>query len=100
MFSCSKNALVVRREYSKGREVKVIFCRWVGDYCMGWKCQYSYCQKRAQLPDGKCGLAIQHVAARDRSDMFEELKELEEESRTIRGKFSRRGRGQAWAEEF
>lgn len=67
---------------------------------MGWSCQYSYCQKRAQLPDGKCGLALQIVTSKVKSDMFEELNELERESKLVKGRFGKKGRGQAWVEEF
>ena len=100
MFRCSKNALVMKQEYSRGRKIRLAYCRWVGDKCVGWSCQYSFCQRRALLPDGKCGLALQTIASRSKSDMLEELKEMEMESKSLKDKFGRKIRRHMEFEEF
>ena len=73
LFRCSKNALVVVTRFYRGKPRKVILCRWVGDLCVGAKCQYAYCVKRAMLPDGTCGLGLREQRVKDL------LKEIEEE---------------------
>ena len=99
LFRCSKNALVIKQEYSRGRVIRVTFCRWVGDRCTGWRCQYSYCVRRALLPDGKCSLALQ-VIAKGRKDMLDELKELELESKSLKERLSKKVRKYVDLDEF
>jgi hypothetical protein len=49
------------------------FCNWVGDVCVSAKCNYAFCEKRALLPDGSCGLEDRETPAKARS--------IEEEAR-------------------
>ena len=32
------------------------YCNWVGDLCVVAGCNYAFCERRALLPDGSCGL--------------------------------------------
>ena len=74
-FKCSKNALVVVNRVVKGHVQKVAMCRWIGDQCLGSRCQFAYCERRALLPDGKCAFAVRFKGSGD-----EFMKELEKES--------------------
>jgi hypothetical protein len=49
------------------------FCNWVGDVCVVSKCNYAFCEKRALLPDGSCGLEERESPRQARS--------IEEEAR-------------------
>jgi hypothetical protein len=49
------------------------FCNWVGDVCVSAKCNYAFCEKRALLTDGSCGLVDRETSATARS--------IEEEAR-------------------
>ncbi|HIQ03177.1 MAG TPA: hypothetical protein EYH40_02015 [Desulfurococcales archaeon] len=82
LFRCGKRSLVYTTRYYRGKPRKVAFCRWVGDYCKGYECQYAYCEKRALLPDGKCSFAIKGPR---KKDMLEEIAELslEEHVKTL-----------------
>ncbi len=75
-FRCSKNALVVVTKYFRGRPRKEAVCRWVGDNCSGPECQYAYCEKRALLPDGTCGLSMMQ-RRHARKDMLREIEEAD-----------------------
>ncbi|MEM1619967.1 MAG: hypothetical protein QXU97_01505 [Fervidicoccaceae archaeon] len=39
-----------------------VFCRWVGDDCIGYSCQYATCKLNYMLPDGTCGWTKQRKA--------------------------------------
>lgn len=54
-FRCNKGAFFVK---TNPRGLKTAFCRWVGDECIGYKCQFAYCAKRSLLPDGRCSQAF------------------------------------------
>ncbi len=70
-FKCAKGALVFGSKVIKGRPQKVAYCRWVGDVCLGYKCQFAMCERRALLPNGKCAYAIKF---KDESEeMFKEI---------------------------
>jgi len=86
LFRCSKNALVVVTRFYRGKPRKVMLCRWVGDLCVGPKCQYAYCIRRAMLPNGTCGLELRGRKVKDL------LKEIEEEefSRDVKSILTRR----------
>ncbi len=95
-FKCSKNALVVVNKVVKGHVQKVAMCRWIGDQCLGVKCQFAFCERRALLPDGTCAFAIRF---RESGDEF--LKEVEKESldNRVRDLLSRRvGRRETFAD--
>ncbi|MEM1604302.1 MAG: hypothetical protein QXV93_02755 [Zestosphaera sp.] len=72
-FRCSKNALVVVNKVVKGHVQKVAMCRWIGDTCLGYRCQFAYCERKALLPDGKCAFAVKF-----REGEKEFIKELDE----------------------
>jgi len=72
-FKCSKNSLVIVNKVVKGHVQKVAMCRWIGDTCLGYKCQFAYCERKALLPDGKCAFAVKF-----REDEREFIKELDE----------------------
>ena len=57
-FTCYKQALVCRRQ----RGGLVPFCSWIGDVCIGYKCQFAGCARHALLPDGTCKLKLEAVA--------------------------------------
>ncbi len=82
-FKCSQRALVYSKKFYRGKPQTVAMCRMVGDECIGYKCQYAYCEKRALLPDGRCAAyeKEQQRAAPKAKDMFEELAEEELNSR-------------------
>ncbi len=73
-FRCSKRALVEVNKVVKGHVQKVAMCRWIGDQCLGAKCQFSFCERRAMLPDGSCAFAVKFKESGD-----EFLKELQRE---------------------
>ena len=73
-FRCGKRSLVYTTKYYRGKPRKVAFCRWVGDHCKGYECQYAYCEKRALLPDGKCSFAVK---GQRKKDLLEEIAESE-----------------------
>jgi len=77
-FRCGKNALRIKTENYRGRPLRVAWCDWIGDKCIGTKCKYASCAKNALLPDGRCAFAIRRQKVRD---FEEELEDLERESR-------------------
>ncbi len=82
-FRCNQRALVIRNEFSRGKQIKVTYCRWIGDNCIGAGCQYAYCALKALLPDGKCMYAVKkEQERRAMRDMFEELKESDIDYKT------------------
>lgn len=101
LFRCSKGALVIKTEYYRGKPVRVAYCRWIGDKCIGWKCQFAYCERRALLPNGKCGLAIRMAEGKVKGkDMLEEIRELEIESKKFKGVLRSKIKKRGELEEF
>jgi hypothetical protein len=49
------------------------FCNWVGDSCVVSGCNFAFCERRALLPDGSCGL--------DEREASKQVKSIEEDSR-------------------
>jgi len=78
-FKCAKNALRIRIERYRGRTIRVAWCEWIGDKCIGTACKYASCAKNALLPDGKCAFAVRRKPPE--KDFEEELAELEKESK-------------------
>ncbi|HDH06866.1 MAG TPA: hypothetical protein ENF87_00690 [Thermoproteales archaeon] len=73
LFRCSKGAYTLRIDQKGGRVIA--YCRWVGDECIGYKCKFAYCARKALLPDGKCKLAFQ----RKESEELDIVKEAEKD---------------------
>ncbi len=85
-FRCANRALMVMTKYESGKPVKVAFCRWIGDNCIGHQCQYAYCEKKALLPDGTCAFALREEQEKKKTkDYLEELAEekMDEKARSI-----------------
>lgn len=95
-FKCAKAALVYGSRVIKGRPQKVAYCRWVGDVCLGYKCQFAMCERKALLPNGKCAYAIRFE---DKSEeMFKEIEKSEFDTK-LKSILSRRvGRKDVMAE--
>lgn len=85
-FRCGQRALQIRSRYTQqyggqrgnpwDRRVQSDtppYCNWVGDYCVAAKCNYAFCERRALLPDGSCGLEDREFQRQPRS--------IEEEAR-------------------
>ncbi len=88
-FRCSKRALVYVNKVVKGHVQKVAMCRWIGDECLGPKCQYAYCELGALLPDGRCAYAVKFKKSGD--EFFQELeKENKEFDSRVKDLLSRR----------
>ncbi|MEB3844285.1 MAG: hypothetical protein LRS48_01220 [Desulfurococcales archaeon] len=83
-FRCSRNALRITTEQFKGRIIRVPFCSWIGDKCIGAQCRFAYCEKKAMLPDGRCAFAV--GKKREEKDFEEDLREIEEEEKKYRFK--------------
>ncbi len=85
-FRCANRALMIMTKYESGKPVKVAFCRWIGDNCIGHQCQYAYCEKKALLPDGTCAFAVREEQEKKKTkDYLEELAEekVDEKARSI-----------------
>ncbi|MCE4625254.1 MAG: hypothetical protein F7C35_05240 [Desulfurococcales archaeon] len=76
-FRCTKNALRIKTEYFRGRPMKVAYCEWIGDKCIGASCKFAACERNAMLPDGRCSFAIRRRAPQ--KDFEEELLEMEKD---------------------
>ncbi len=88
-FRCSKKALVYVNKVVKGHVQKVAMCRWIGDECLGPKCQYAYCELGALLPDGRCAYAVKFKKSGD--EFFKELEKEDKEFDTkVKDLLSRR----------
>jgi len=74
-FKCSKNAIVYTNKVIKGHVQKSAMCRWIGDQCLGYKCQFGYCERRALLPNGMCTLAIKFSEGSE--DFFKEVEKAD-----------------------
>lgn len=77
-FRCGKNALRIRTERYRGRPIRVAWCEWIGDKCIGPSCKFASCAKNALLPDGRCAFALEKRRIRD---FEEDLEDIERESR-------------------
>lgn len=86
LFKCAKAALVFSTKVIKGYTQKVAMCRLTGDQCIGYKCQFAFCERKALLPNGNCAFTVKF---KDSEDFFTEI-EKEGLSITLRGKFLRR----------
>ncbi len=86
LFRCAKNALVLSTRVIKGYTQKVAMCRLTGDQCIGYNCQFAYCERRALLPNGSCALTTKF---KEGEDFFDEL-EKEELGLPSEGKFVRK----------
>jgi hypothetical protein len=49
------------------------YCNWVGDVCVVAGCNYAFCERRALLPDGSCGL--------DEKEGIRQVKTIEDEAK-------------------
>jgi len=85
-FRCGKGALTIKP--GKGGSIKA-FCRWVNDDCIGYKCQFAYCFRRALLPDGTCTLARPRKMEQDETDIISEASR-DEWSENVRRILSKR----------
>ncbi|MCS7099234.1 MAG: hypothetical protein RMH84_00570 [Sulfolobales archaeon] len=90
LFRCARNALVLSTKVVKGYTQKVAMCRLTGDQCIGYRCQFAYCDRRALLPSGNCAFTVKF---KDGEEFFSELEkeELELASRSkLVKKFSKK----------
>ncbi|MCD6408794.1 MAG: hypothetical protein J7L98_00410 [Candidatus Verstraetearchaeota archaeon] len=78
------------RSFSRHQEVKEPWCMWTNDVCIGYKCSYAFCEKRALLPDGTCSLEARTISQKTRS-IEEEARAEESVMRQARQKLLRRG---------
>ncbi|MGB9730022.1 MAG: hypothetical protein ACP5GU_04890 [Thermoprotei archaeon] len=76
-FKCAKKALIIKRpeqlfngaKYAETQKKMygqlignlVYFCTWANDVCIGYRCNYAICEKRAFTPNGLCGLGQRPV---------------------------------------
>jgi len=72
LFWCNKRAYQPRRG-SSGE--KIVFCRWIGDECIGVSCQYSGCRGNYLLPDGSCAWDKQRKRAAASDNVFMQFQE-------------------------
>jgi len=85
-FRCGQRALYIRSRNPQNpggyrnnpweqrtAQEESAFCNWVGDVCVVSKCNYAFCERRALLPDGSCGLEERESPVKARS--------IEEEAR-------------------
>lgn len=88
-FKCAKRALIKRgRKYGRNSRSIIALCAWANDLCQGAKCTFAYCQKRALLPDGTCGL--EQRKRREKIRSIEEEAEKEELKVKLKGKALRK----------
>ena len=90
-FTCYKQAVIYRR---RGGRLEA-FCSWIGDSCIGYKCQFAGCSRHALLPDGTCKLKVAVVAppsSEDDTSLEEEARALEKQiGEKIRDKVKKLG---------
>lgn len=85
-FRCANRALTIMTKYESGKLVRIAFCRWIGDNCIGYQCQYAYCDRKSLLPDGTCAFAVKEEQEKKKmKDYLEELAEerVDEKARSI-----------------
>lgn len=86
-FRCSKNAKILVKKVVRGHTINEVRCRWIGDKCIGWRCQFGYCERHALLPDGRCAFAVKFRESTD--DFFKEIESEDVEER-VESKLTRR----------
>lgn len=74
LFKCVKAALVYSTKVVKGFTQKVAMCRLTGDQCIGYRCQFAFCDRKALLPNGNCAFTVKF---KDGEDFFNELEKEE-----------------------
>ncbi|RLE53421.1 MAG: hypothetical protein DRJ33_01065 [Candidatus Methanomethylicota archaeon] len=75
-FRCAQKALFIKRprDANPRQSAGIAWCNWVGDVCVGASCSYAFCEKRALLPNGMCGLE-------ERTATKTAVRSIEEEAR-------------------
>ncbi len=71
-------------------EPPLVLCSLDNEPCQGPKCKYAFCEKRALLPDGSCGLE-ERLAPKPTVSIEEEAAKMERAFQQIRGRLKRRG---------
>ncbi|MEM2640112.1 MAG: hypothetical protein QW374_02505 [Candidatus Bathyarchaeia archaeon] len=66
----------------------VAWCTISGDPCIGYKCNYAFCEKRKMLNDGSCGLTIKSGSSLSLEEIEKEA--IPKPSIRVKGKLSRR----------
>ncbi len=90
-FRCAKRALVVTSYIMQGKPQKMAYCNWIGDTCIGYQCQFAYCEKKALLPDGTCAFAVREEQEKKKTkDYLEELAEEDQDEIKARSILTRR----------
>ena len=108
-FRCSNRSLVFKgprphRSDKRGREARwakptppgsyatppIPLCSMDYEPCQGPKCKYAFCEKRALLPDGTCGLE-ERMAPKTSFSIEEEAAKMERSMQTLKGKLRRKG---------
>lgn len=90
-FRCAKRALVVTSYIMRGKPQKMAYCKWIGDTCIGYQCQFAYCEKKALLPDGTCAFALREEQEKKKTkDYLEELAEEDQDEVKARSILTRR----------
>lgn len=94
-FRCGQRALYIKSSApqqrgfrsnpweQRGNRDGTPFCNWVGDVCVVARCNYAFCEKRALLPNGTCGLQ-ERESARPARSIEEEARREEEALRVAR----------------
>ena len=105
-FRCAKNALTIKpvRAFPNGGEMLrrqremygemppvILYCNWVNDVCIGYRCNYATCAKNAILPDGSCGLTARRMRRKRRRSLEQEALAEEEEFEEIEAMLRRKG---------
>ncbi len=78
-FYCVKKALIIR----PGSGGLQAWCAWTNDECIGYKCQYAVCTRRALAPDGICMLFSRRQRKRHK------VKSIEEEAEMLETEYAR-----------
>jgi|UniRef100_A0A7C3WTV3 hypothetical protein len=81
-FTCYKQALA----YQRRRGELAAFCSWIGDACIGYKCQFAGCSRHALLPDGTCKMKLEAVTPAKAVDDDAIEKEAEALERQLYGR--------------
>ena len=83
---CAKKMRMIRKRGGR----TLIICGMTGDLCIGYKCNFAYCEKHALLPDGTCALTIKRRTA---PSIEEEAAKLEQQYVSIKSKLKKLGKG-------
>ncbi|MCX8205459.1 MAG: hypothetical protein N3H31_07415 [Candidatus Nezhaarchaeota archaeon] len=100
-FKCSSRALIPRgpREprydkYDKRRgreEAKLLpLCNMDREPCQGARCKFAFCEVKALLVNGRCGLE-DRLLPKPKFSIEEEVAKLERDVKSLEGKLRRRG---------